>query len=115
MAKSKSFDESKVSRGADGRFIAQGGAVELRMVYPNPPSTLPVQRSNIPAAHVPTFGNYSNSNPAAERLMKIRQHGTEMLYRLNQPGADSLYRTEGDILNRRSQSSKPSRRRGSVA
>jgi hypothetical protein len=108
MAKSKSFDESKVTRGPDGRFIAQGGAVELRMVYPNPPSTLPVARPNIPAAHVPTFGNYSsNGNPAGERLMKIHQHGREMLYKLNQPGAEELYRG--------GTSSKPSRRRGSIA
>ena len=106
MAKQR-FDESKVTRGPDGRFIAQGGAVELRMVYPNPGfSTLPAPRGGNPGINH-QWGNYQNSSPAGERLMKIRQHGSDMLRKLTEPGAERLYRG--------GTSAKPSRRRGSVA
>ena len=103
MAKSKSFDESKVTRGPDGRFLAQGGPVELRMVYPDPPSTLPVQRPLGPNRYGgPNYGNYNSSSPAQERLLQINQNGLDMLHQL------------GEQRQQR-RSSKPSRRRGSVA
>jgi len=99
MAKSKSFDESKVTRGPDGRFIAQGGAAELRMVYPNP---LGPNRYG-----GPNYGNYNSSSPGQERLLRINQNGLDRLHQLGLPGAERLYRG--------GTSSKPSRRRGSVA
>ena len=104
MAKQR-FDESKVTRGPDGRFIAQGGAVELRMVYPDPGfSTLPAQRQTGGNLQ---YGNYKSSHPGQERLLKINQHGLDMLHQLGQPGAERLYRG--------GTSAKSSRRRGSVA
>ena len=102
MAKQR-FDESKVTRGPDGRFIAQGGAVELRMTGPN-------------RYGGPNYGNYNSSSPGQERLLQINQNGLDMLNQLqqqqNRPRQN--YQNQRDMLNKLT-SSKPSRRRGSVA
>jgi len=102
MAKSKSFDESKVTRGPDGRFLAQGGPVELNMRGPNPYGG-------------PNYGNYQSS-PEGERIMRQNQQRVDMLNQLRQQqGRPQQNYQNGRDLLRQLTSSKPSRRRGSVA